>query len=252
MLKSIKWKIFFGFLVLAFMLFVAGSITIYEFVGLTRTVNALLEHNYKTMQSAITMLESLEREDSGILLVLSGNDTSGVRMIHEGDSSFMIAYHDAIQYSQGPENERLVGEIRENYDQYRLSISLSDIGKISTTRVSWYSGQVYPVFVDLKSAIKALMIHNQDIIFSETNRLRDKSQRATMPGIIAIISALALTVIFTYFINKFFVRPLIKLTGIVENYKSTNDLIDADIQTQDELKRLETAIQDLIYRLRRR
>ena len=72
-----------------------------------------------------------------------------------------------------------------------------------------------------------------------------------MPGIVAILSAIILTLIFTYFINKFFVRPILVLTDKVENYKISNSPIDADIITQDELKRLEEAIQDLVYRLKK-
>ena len=95
-------------------------------------------------------------------------------------------------------------------------------------------------------------MHNQEQIYTETTRLKDKSKRAIMPGIVAILSAIILTLIFTYFINKFFVKPILVLTDKVENYKIANGPIDADILTQDELKRLETAIQDLVYRLKKK
>ena len=95
-------------------------------------------------------------------------------------------------------------------------------------------------------------MHNQEQIYNETTKLKDKSRRAIMPGIVAILSAIILTLIFTYFINKFFVRPILVLTNKVENYKMSNGPIDADIITQDELKRLEAAIQDLVYRLKKK
>lgn len=80
--------------------------------------------------------------------------------------------------------------------------------------------------------------------------MRDETQKAIMPGIIAILAALMMSVIFTYFINKFFVKPLSVLTHKVEDYKIADGPIDTEIQTQDEMRQLESAIQDLIYRLR--
>ncbi len=252
MFKSIKWKIFFGFLVLAFMLFVAGSITIFEFVSLTRTVNAILDNNYKMMQSATSMLEALEREDSGILLYLSGNQESGMGLVSQGDSSFYTAYNEAVRHIYTDTDRMLLKRIQVNYSGYKSYFSGNALDSIQGPKMTWYSNTIYPVFVEVKSAIKSVMIHNQDIIYQETTRLKDKSRRAIMPGIVAILSSLLMTVIFTYLINKFFVRPIIDLTKKVENYKTTNGPIDADIITHDELKQLEEAIQDLVYRLKRK
>jgi methyl-accepting chemotaxis protein len=252
MFKSIKWKIFSGFLVLTAMLFVAGSITIFEFVTLSRTVNALLDNNYNTMQAASTMMESLEREDSGILLLLSGDKNTAREMMDAGDSSFQIAYKEAQVHSFSDSDMILIKSILPHYQKYRSLLDWNNIDTLSGNKMNWYSTTIYPVFVNVKSSIKSVMVHNQEQIYHETTRLKDKSKRAIMPGIVAILSAILLTLIFTYFINKFFVKPIMVLTNKVENYKISNGPIDADIITQDELKRLEAAIQDLVYRLKRK
>lgn len=252
MLKSIKWKIFFGFLVLAFMLFVAGGITIYEFISLNRTVNSLLENNYNTIQAAIGMQEALKQEHSGILLTLSGNKRLGAEMIRQGGIAFEKARTEAAAHGIGPANQKLIGDITVNYDKFKSDLASTDLEQINDMRVSWYSGKLFPGVSNLESSIQNLMIFNQDIIYSESDKLRDMSKRAIMPGIVAILSALVMAVIFTYFINKFFVTPILVLTKRVEDYKLTSGPIDAGIETQDELKHLETSIQDLIYRLRKK
>ncbi len=252
MFKSIKWKIFFGFLVLAFMLFVAGSITIYQFVSLSKTVNSILDNNYKIIQAATSMLEALEREDSGVLLFLSGDRDSGKEQIMSGDSSFYIAMKDARDRIASDSDKLMINKIQENYREYNNLLTGSRIDSVALAKINGYSRNIYPVFTRTKSSIKSLMIHNQYVIYQETTRLRDKSKRAIMPRIVAILSALLMTVIFTYFINKFFVKPLLTLTDKLENYKISNGPIDAGIMTQDELKRLEGAIQDLVYRLKKK
>jgi methyl-accepting chemotaxis protein len=252
MLKSIKWKIFFGFLVLAFMLFVAGGITIYEFISLNRTVNSLLENNYNTIQAAIGMQEAVKQEESGILLTLSGSKRLGTEMIRQGGIAFAKASLEAATHGIGTGNQKLIGDIRIKYDKFKSDLALTDLEQINDLRVSWYSGKLYPGINGLESSIQNLIIFNQDIIYSESDKLRDMSKRAIMPGIVAILSALIMAVIFTYFINKFFVKPILVLTKKVEDYKLTSGPIDAGIETQDELKQLETSIQDLIYRLRQK
>ena len=139
MFKSIKWKIFSGFLVLTFMLFVAGSITIYEFVTLSRTVNALLDNNYKTMQAASSMLESLEREDSGILLLLSGDRNTGLDMMAGGDSSFQVAYNEAQVHSYNQSDKDLINVIHNRYQDYRKLLSGNHIDTVSRSKMNWYS-----------------------------------------------------------------------------------------------------------------
>ena len=68
----LRLKILSGFLILAFMLSIAGIWSIYELQSIGTSVQQLLEDNYKSIDASKIMLEALEREDSGILLLLSG------------------------------------------------------------------------------------------------------------------------------------------------------------------------------------
>ncbi|MBS3731428.1 MAG: hypothetical protein KGY42_00860 [Desulfobacterales bacterium] len=66
-----------GFLTLAIMLAVAGAFSIYRLKTIGSPVQSLLDDNYRSINAAKKMTTSLEREDSGILLLLSGKWKGG-------------------------------------------------------------------------------------------------------------------------------------------------------------------------------
>jgi cytochrome c peroxidase len=59
----------------------AGAWSIYELKTVGTSVQRLLDDNYKSINAARLMTEALERKDSAILLLLSGNWTEGREII---------------------------------------------------------------------------------------------------------------------------------------------------------------------------
>ena len=85
---KIRTKILLGFLILAVMLAVAGAYSIYELTTIGTSVQKLLDDNYKSINAAKMMIEALEREDSGVLLLLSGKWKQGREI--SGDDEQML------------------------------------------------------------------------------------------------------------------------------------------------------------------
>ena len=92
MKKKLKLKILAGFMLIVALLIVAGTVSIIEFIKLSKSVNSLIEDNYKTIESSKRMLEALERNDSGVLLILLGEMEEGKDIIHEANISFIQAF----------------------------------------------------------------------------------------------------------------------------------------------------------------
>lgn len=80
-----------GFLILALMLAVAGAVSIYELKTVGALVQALLDDNYRSITTAKKMTEALERQDSGILLLLSGKWKQGRETITTADNNFLTS-----------------------------------------------------------------------------------------------------------------------------------------------------------------
>jgi len=245
---KIKLKLFLGFFTLVLMLALAGAYSIIEFTRISTSVNAILEDNYQSIQATKDMLEAIEREDSGILLLLMGNFREGRHTISLSDSIFRRSL-DIARNNLTEENEQqYVTNIESYYTRYRSIIEYPIVNTSRQGNIEWYETEVYPLFQDLKKAIHTLMDLNQTSMYREAMMLKEKSKRAIMPGIVAIGAGIVFTLIFNIFINYYLVSPIKRLVRSIRNYKR-GTVFGADIETNDELKELENSIRDLTSKI---
>jgi len=116
---KLRLKILSGFLILALMLSIAGIWSIYELKTIGTSVQELLSDNYKSINAAKTMIEALEREDSGVLLLLLGDWPEGRRIISSADSLFEAAFKIAANNITVPGEQFYVDSIRTKYQAYK-------------------------------------------------------------------------------------------------------------------------------------
>ncbi len=247
---KIKFKILSGFLLVIAMLFIAGYMSIFEFIRLSRSVSSLIEDNYKTIEAAKTMLEALEREDSGILLLLSGQWKEGRTILDSADSLFYDSYKIAASNITEKDEDKYVEQIEISYIKFKEKWETPIVGTSKENNINWYFKELHPIFLTVKSNIKALMALNQDSMHNEAKELMEKAHRAIMPGIVAIVASLIFLVIFNFFISKFFIKPIGNLILSLRNFNSSTQRFNAGITTNDEFKKLENEIQNLINRIR--
>ncbi len=247
---KIKSKILAGFMLLIFMLLIAGAMSIYEFSRIGNSVKALIDNNYKTIEASKTMIEALEREDSGILLLISGQWKKGRTILESADSSFIEAFEKAQNNLTEENEEEHINQIRESYARYKAKWELPIVGTHKENSMEWYLNEVHDHFLQVKFEVEKLMNLNQESMYKEASSLKQQSHRALMPGIIAIVSALVFLILFNFFIRRIFVRPIQKITESVKNFHQSSEGLKSDITYHDEFEVLENEIQQLIQRLR--
>ena len=187
---KIKSKILAGFLLIIIMLLIAGAMSIYEFSQIGKSVKELIDDNYKTIEASKTMIEALEREDSGILLLISGKWEKGRSILHSADSSFLSAFSVAKNNITEENEEKYIKEIEESYKKFKAIWKFPIVGTDKQNSINWYLSDVHKSFIDLKLEVEALMNLNQISMYKEASDLKNQSIRAIMPGIVAICSAL--------------------------------------------------------------
>lgn len=245
---GIRAKILSGFLILATMLLVAGVWSIYELRNIGMSVQKLLQDNYKSIDAAKLMIEALEREDSGILLVLSGKRNEGISIIEAADNSFTKAYEIARNNITIPGEKGYVGAIETAYDDYETLLRQSTAGTAHAGDLNWYFQEVHASFMKTRLAVESLMTLNDQEMYHTASNVESRAYRATMPGVIAIVSAFVFAIIFSYLINLFIVNPVIKLTEGIQNYLDSGKPVEIKIETKDELSMLVSSVGSLIAR----
>ncbi len=242
---KLKGKIFFGFLILALMLFIAGAWSIYQLNNISGSVSEVLSENYKNIHSARTMLDALEREDSGILLLHIGNWEKGSEILRIGDSIF-VSNLKQIKGSHISEKENdLIREVEAEYLSYKNIWKMPIVGSKKQRDIDWYFKEVHTKFQKTKDKLNEVLIMNEEIIFSTALQTSQQSTRIIMPGIIASVSALGFVFIFTYLANYFIVSPIISLSERIKLFIDKKIPIGSEVETKDEIYELENSIKML-------
>jgi signal transduction histidine kinase len=83
------------------------------------------------------------------------------------------------------------------------------------------------------------------MMYQTAIELENQSNRAIMPGIVAILAALIFTFIFTYLINYYIVSPILRITDRINQFKERRLPYDVKIETNDEILHLSEAIEHL-------
>lgn len=246
---SLRFKIMSGFLILAVMLFAAGALSIYEFTNIGHSVQALLDENYKSINAAQNMIEALEREDSGVLLLLSGEWERGRSTIEDADKAFQLALGVAKNNITIPGEAGYVETIIESYEIYRSYWNQPIVKTPKGGDLNWYFNQVHLAFLEAKTQVNRLMTLNAETLYNTASSLKNRAGRAIMPGVVAVISALIFTAVFNFFINLYFISPIKKLTSGIRDYTKTGKESGFRLNSRDEIGELAKAIEELaIYK----
>lgn len=249
MKRTLKIKIFASFMLLTLMLAIAGTISIVSFRWLSNSVHGLIQDNYKSIEASKKMIEALEREDSGVLMLILGEWNEGRKILKSADSLFLSAFETAKNNLTEHNEARYIKQIQMAYAIYKSSWERPVVGTEKQGNVSWYKNDIHKKFSDTKRRVNELMSLNQSSMFEQASKLKEKSKRAIMPGIVSIIAALIFSVVLNFFITRYFVNPISDIAEAVDNCRGGDLKLQSNITSNDEIKKLETAINDLLKRL---
>ena len=223
--------------------------SIYEFIRISGLVKSLIKDNYNTIQAGKSMLEALERKDSGVLLLLLGEYQQGSEILHQSDSSFIVALHVAEGNITEPGEDTILRAIRKQYEVYSHSVNTVPVSDTSGV-LKHYQQVIHTSFIDVKNRVHTLINLNQKAMFDESSQLEQQSRRALMPGIVAIVAALVFLLMLNFFISRFFVRPIVQLTHTINKYQQNpRGALVANIDSEDEIGKLATAVEKLAEKL---
>jgi hypothetical protein len=242
---GIRFKILLGFLTLAIMLFIAGIWSIYELNSIGSSIPKLLDENYRSIHAAKKMIESLEREDSAILLLLLGKWDGGRSLLFSSDSLFNKNFDFAYNNITIPGEQSQLDTIKNRYASYKNLWQRPIVGTQKEGNIEWYFQIVHNSFLSVKSSLEDLIDLNDKAMYQMASNLEMRANRAIMPGIVAVLSALFFTLIFNFLVNYFVVGPIIKITERIKKFKENKIPFDVTIETRDELFYLSNEISDL-------
>jgi NtrC-family two-component system sensor histidine kinase KinB len=251
---SLRWKILFGYLVIAGFLLVTGGWAIYNFIRLNQAINDIMVASYRSVVASQKMIEALEQQDSAaslLLLTNSGSDNINRFLTNQQEFSKWYTIAESNVTFKG-ESETL-SRIKRDYSRY-----LIDFQRLQQMAFRGNSGQVndfylnrlLPQFAKTKQACYGLLNINQTHMVKADNRARSDAQKAIFSTTLVSILALLLALIFGYQISAVIITPTLKLTKQAK--KIGEGCLDEtiEVETKDEIGRLAEEFNRMTLRLR--
>lgn len=247
MIKKVKVKIFSSFMLLVLMLLIAGIMSIWELSKMNTSFTNVIDNNYLSIEHALKISHALEREDSGILMLLLGNKEEALNVINSADSTITLSMIEVKKNATEPGEKALIESIETEYKTYSILLDSVIVNKIEHEEMVYKD--LHSQFTNTKKVITNLMELNQTSMYSKANEMHKKLYQTIMPNIVSIVLAIVFALLLNFYISHYFVNPLNKLIDSIKNYIPPSTNLHVDIKSEDELKTLELEINSLIRRI---
>ena len=238
---ALKKKILIGYGV-AFVLMglvVAWAVT--NLVSLGRATEAILSENYRSILAAENMVDALERQDSGILLLLLDDAETGIAQFRENEAVFLGWLARAKDNITIAGEAELLRSIEADYAAYRRHFSaLTDwrAADQPSLRPDYYQETAYPLFAEVRKVCISLRNLNEETMYAASVRAGKVANRAIWSTVLVAASALIVALLFSLYLAERIVRPIRRFMEASRQISSGDYAVQVPVETGDELGRL--------------
>jgi two-component system, NtrC family, sensor histidine kinase KinB len=214
--------------------------TVLNLVSLGQASDAILRENYRSILSAENMIDALERQDSGVLLMFLGDPKTGKAQFRENESRFLEWLARAKGNITVPGEGKLIQDIETGYGHYRQQFSdwadvVIDEKPPSVALHRYYSETVYPPFVRVRRDCRQLRHLNEAAMYKASERAGSVANRAIWSTVLFAASALIIALSFSLFLSGRIASPLLIFMEAARKISSGDYAVRVPVETRDEL-----------------
>lgn len=248
---SLRLKLFSGYLIFVLALIVLGAWSTWRLHELSGVVRLILAQNYDSVVAAQEMKESLERQDSGAVVLLLGQRERALQQIREQHVRFDAALNRASNNITEPGERELTDELRRERDRYYNLVDawLAATGEPDKGRAAYFN-YLEPAFHQLRGRCQALLQLNQQAMRGKSERASAVARRSLLLtltlAIVLVVAGLALAFLCAVHI----VRPVKALTKASARIGGGDLNARAEVGTHDEIGMLAAEFNRMAERIR--
>ena len=250
---SLRGKILSGYGLILLFLIILLLTSLVNLQRLGRATGAILRENYKSIISAEYMIDSIERQDSAILLILLGYSEEGRLQFTESIAPFMQWLGRAKDNITIVGEEELVNAIEKDYLKYlnvyeSLITSMeNDPGKAR----QYYHETVLPFFKKVRDNCHNLRELNQNTMYASSEEAQRTAYRTTIRLLATGLSVLVLGLFFSLFLSRIIVQPLVRVMEGIRAIEKGNYDVEISSRSSDELGHLSADFNRMVKQLKR-
>ena len=237
---TLKKKILIGYGIAFTLMGLVVAWSVLNLVSLGQASDAILRENYRSILSAENMIDALERQDSGVLLMFLGDPKTGKAQFRENESRFLEWLARAKDNITVPGEGKLIQDIETGYGHYRQQFSdwaevVIDEKPPSVVLHRYYSETVYPPFVRVRRDCRQLRHLNEAAMYKASERAGSVANRAIWSTVLFAASALIIALSFSLFLSGRIASPLLLFMEAARKISSGDYAVRVPVETRDEL-----------------
>ncbi|MDR0907052.1 MAG: hypothetical protein LBM63_00350 [Rikenellaceae bacterium] len=242
---GIRKKVSLGFLCLGLLLVGAGMVSFFELMRVGKRTQQILEASNSNMTTSRELLDGAEMQH---LSLLNGycRQTLGYDSLYVAGRKML---DDALAraHSEGLDDLDVVEKALANYDQMTQELFATGANYQS----DWLLTTYWDAYVELTSAIKEFMTNSEQTLAVRAGRIEQAAYRAITPSLVTTGVVLLLLFVLLYFIDFYYMRPVIKLNQGVAGWLKFRAPFNVTIEGRDETLELKNNIEQLIEVVKR-
>ena len=254
-----------AFMSLLLLLFVSGAISLLELERVSKDTEDILLASKENVDLAGSMLTALnEQNDVMITLAVASGKFDDIKKhstrceesISHLEHSTALAQR-KMQKTETPEAAdslvvvtNRVNNLARSYingEVHRaIAISLLDSLAVAPTTHEWYVKEYLPEYEMTTQHITEYMTGAHNTLGPEVNNLSHTARRAVTPVFISLMVMMVIVVMFHYFVNHYYVRPILRINRSLGDHLTYKKPFDGEIPCRDEMVALRDRIAQLV------
>jgi NtrC-family two-component system sensor histidine kinase KinB len=240
---TLKQKILIGYAVAFVLMGLVVAWAVLNLVSLGKATDAILHENYRSILAAENMVDALERQDSGILILFLGAGNRGIDQFRESEKVFLEWLARAKDNTTIRGEAELIQSIEADYSKYRQQFSrLTDLRDTAQSSqqpsLTVYQESIHPLFAKVRKECVGLRRLNEETMYAASVRAGNVAKRAIWSTILVSASALIVALALSLFLAERIVRPIRRFMEATRKISSGDYAVQVPVETRDELGRL--------------
>ncbi len=267
--RSIKTKVRTGFALIALILFFSSIVSLFEFTRMNRVITRQISDNVNSVNIGRDMIVLTEDYNLGVLNAISAGAPASAADPDASpagsfDQRLYSAHNEQFirQFSSTMEEMRQSFTARSTFSEknYADSVLLAYtaymhvlhegreiLSRDAPERQEWYFNRLQPYYLKLRDYIQSLTNASQEALIANSQKVDATFYRSITPAIASVAVGLLLVLLFNYFLNYYFIKPLIRISGGIGSYRKYRKEYNVEVDNNgDELSQLNDNVRNLI------
>ncbi|MFW6301521.1 MAG: ATP-binding protein [Bacillota bacterium] len=207
-----------------------------------------MEENYRSIQSSENMIESIERQDSAILLMLSGQEDEGLNRFRNNEQEFLKWFSRAEDNITITGESEIISELKETYTDYLIRVD--EFRSLEgEDRQQFYNENYSESFFNTKEKIRELRGVNQEEMISAQQEADSRADRAMLSTVLISILGIITAIFSGFYLTNKILSPVDQLQSGIQRVASKNFKEKLPVNSSDEIGELTEEFNKMIDKL---